>query len=283
MKIFVTGGTGFVGRYAVEELLKHGHTVLVLSRGKHKPMRRLTFLRGDLSTMAKWEGAVRRFKPQGALHLAWEGIPDYGPENSMRNLAYGIDLMHLLGRIGCKKVVSTGSCWEYGAESGKVSESTRVKIMNAFTAAKSALHGIGEAIAKESGMSFVWGIIFYIYGPGQKATSLIPHLITNKLQNIPPSVKNPNGGNDFVYVADVARALRMLLEKKTPSSVYNLGSGKLTSVREIANLVYGKKVLAGSGKAVGFYADISRIKKELGWKATTDVKAGIRKMIASYR
>ena len=282
MKIFVTGGTGFVGRHAVAELQKHGHTLLILSRGKHKPSRKTSYLRGDLSTLAKWEKQLKRFKPDAALHMAWEGIPDYGPENSMRNLMQGVNLIRALGGAGCKKIVATGSCWEYGAEYGEVSEDDSLKIEKPFPAAKFALHRIGDATAKIYGMQFVWARIFYVYGPGQKSASLIPHLIENNMRGIAPDIKNPNGGNDFVYVGDVARALRLLVEKNTKSSVFNLGSGKVTGVREIAEIIYGKKVIAGRGKTTGFYADLSRTKKELGWKPRVGIRKGIRAMLTLY-
>ncbi len=283
MKIFVTGGTGFVGRHAVEELKKRGHTLLVLSRGKHTPSRKTSYIRGDLSTLATWEKQLRKFKPDAALHMAWEGIPDYGPEASMRNLVYGMNLVRALGNAKCKKIVATGSCWEYGVDLGKVSEDDAVKIEKPFPASKIALHRIGAAAAQAYGMRFVWGRIFYVYGPGQKSASLIPHLIESKLRGEMPQVKNPNGGNDFVYVGDIARGLRMLVEKDAKSSVFNLGSGRVTGVREIAEIIYGRKVIAGRGKATGFYAEVSRVKKEIGWKPAVDIRKGIRAMLASYR
>lgn len=282
MKIFVTGGTGFVGRHAVAELQKHGHTLLILSRGAHTPSRKTRYLHGDLSTLSRWEKYVKRFKPDAALHMAWEGIPDYGPENSMRNFVYGMNLIRALGDAKCKKIVVTGSCWEYGVEAGRVSEDDPLTIEKPFPAAKVALHRIGAAAADAYGMRLVWGRIFYVYGPGQKSTSLIPYLIESNLRGEMPRAKNPNGGNDFVYVGDVARALRLLVEKNTKSSLFNLGSGTVTGVREIAHIIYGKKVIAGRGKARGFSADLSRTKKELGWKPRTSIKEGIRKMIASY-
>lgn len=282
MKIFVTGGTGFVGRHTVAELQKHGHTLLILSRGKYESSRKTSYVRGDLSTLSRWERQLRHFKPDAALHMAWEGIPDYGPENSMRNLAQGIDLIRALGGAGCKKVVVTGSCWEYGVEKGEVSEGDPLVIEKSFPAAKNALRCIGTAVAQAHDMRLVWARIFYVYGPGQKSTSLIPHLIENKFHGDMPRTKNPNGGNDFVYVGDVARALRLLVEKNTKSSIFNLGSGTVTGVREIAEIIYGKKVIAGRGKPVGFYADLSRVKKELGWKPAVGMKEGVKKMIVLY-
>jgi len=281
MKIFVTGGTGFVGSHVVEELSKKGHTVLILSRGKHASTRTVRYLRGDLSTLATWKKQLNKFKPAAAIHMAWEGIPDYGPENSVRNLSYGVALMRALAGAHCKKVVVTGSCWEYGTLQGALKEDDAVRILNPFSATKLALAKMGEVVARESNMAFVWARIFYVYGPGQKSISLIPHLIARKRAGLLPEIKNPNGGNDFVYVGDVARAIRLLTEKRTKTSLYNIGAGKLTGVREIANVIYGKKIIPGRGKPSGFYADITRIKKEFGWRPKVGIQEGIRKMETS--
>lgn len=210
-----------MGKHVIRELQKRNHKLLVLLRNGAKgdsqsafsSKRNLILLRGDLSNVAQWRKKLFAFKPQAALHLAWEGIPDYGLETSLKNFSQGIALTRVLGEAGCKKVVATGSCWEYGRDSGKISEDADPRPANAFSAAKTALHWLGREAAKEYGMEFIWARIFYVYGPGQKASSLIPHLIADKLHGVLPAIKNPNGGNDFVYVGDVARASHAPREK----------------------------------------------------------------------
>src|SRR5581483_8361008 len=104
MRIFITGGTGFVGKHAVEELQKGGHQPLLLSRRDPKKLfkssRGLKFLRGDLADISRWKRQLASFKPQAALHMAWEGIPDYGPEMSVKNIDLSAELMRILGEIG---------------------------------------------------------------------------------------------------------------------------------------------------------------------------------------
>ncbi len=283
MRVFITGGTGFVGKHTVEELQKHGHQVLILSRKNPKTIfssrRNLAFLRGDLSDIKKWQKKLAVWKPEVAFHLAWESLPDHGFEMSSKNLLQGIELVRVLSKVGCKKVVAAGSCWEYGRTSGKMSEEIDPRLTDAFSVAKVALCWLGKEAAKLSGMEFVWARIFYVYGPGQKASSLIPYLINEKLRGALPDVKNPNGGNDFIYVDDVARALRLLIEKKTPHVIYNIGSGHITGVREIVRVVYGKDVIKRKGRAEGFYADIRKIKKDIGWRPVTGIGMGVREMM----
>ena len=250
MRIFITGGTGFIGRPTVLELQKCGHQLLLLAPESRRESserfggRGIPLTKGDLGNPKKWEVAVKRFRPEAALHMAWEGLPDYGEDISEKNLIQGLRFYRLLGKIGCKKVVTTGSCWEYGIRQGKLSEDMPLHPFNAFSAAKNALHWFGECIAGDYDMQFIWTRLFFVYGPGQRKESLIPYLISCKKMGIKPEIKNPNKGNDFIYVNDIALALGILLEKRIKGSgvTYNIGAGRLISNVKVLNTVYGKKI-----------------------------------------
>lgn len=291
MRIFITGATGFIGQPLVRQFLRGKHKILILSRDTPRAKNlfgsshKLSFVQGDLSNLAKWANSVRRFRPEACVHMAWEGIPDYGVSMSIKNLTYGLELFNLLIKSGIKKIVSTGSCWEYGINSGKLREEMGIKPKNAFSAAKNALHWLGAWIAKEHNIQFVWTRIFFAYGPGQKKTSLIPCLLNGKKFGEVPKLKNPNGANDFIYIDDVARALAMLIEKREPNqfSLYNIGSGALTKVKNIADFIYGEKRSIISYGGSGCYADIAKIKKEIGWAPKVNITDGVRKMLKYHR
>ncbi|MBU0536631.1 MAG: NAD-dependent epimerase/dehydratase [Nanoarchaeota archaeon] len=279
MKIFITGGTGFIGRYILDRLRNHDILLLV-----HEPEEfssdNINRIYGNLGDINRWKSDVKKFQPEACLHMAWEGIPDYGPESSIRNLGYGIELIKMLGEIGCKKFVSTGSCWEYGSERGMLKEDDAVRPKNAFSAAKNCLHWIGKEIAEKNGMIFVWTRLFYVYGPGQRPGSLIPSIIDCIKKGKQPDIKNPGNRNDFVYVEDVADALRLIVEKADKSTIYNIGSGESTRVKKVAEIIagiYGKDIDIGEQGDSDFSADISRI-NGLGWSPRTGLEQGISKM-----
>ena len=176
MRIFITGGTGFIGKPLVKNLEQEGHELLLLFRQSDKEHRRDmpqngNIVIGDLLKINDWKENVKNFQPEVTIHLAWEGIPDYGVKTSIKNLKYGLNLFEELASLGCKKIICTGSCWEYGQNQGKISEDSPVKSSNAFIAAKNALHWLGREIAKENNMQFIWTRLFYVYGPGQRKNS----------------------------------------------------------------------------------------------------------------
>ncbi|MDO8515869.1 MAG: NAD(P)-dependent oxidoreductase [bacterium] len=280
MRIFVTGGTGFIGTHAVAELAKRGHKLLVLSRRRTVLPGGCVLLRGDLATFGRLEKQIKKFKPDAVLHLGWEGLPDIGPEMSLRNLLYGIDVVRLAVSVGAKKIVISGSMFEYGEAQGAIKEEDGPHPIIPVSAAKTALRFIGQAMAKQSSIDFVWAIFFSVYGPGQKPHSLIPHLLERMRLGLALDVKNPGAANDFVYVTDVVRALALILEKHKPgqNDTYNVGSGKLTSVKDVVREIYGKEMIRTRVNP-GYYADITRMKKEFGWKPKVGIKEGIRKTL----
>ena len=293
MKIFITGGEGFIGSHVVTKLLTRKHKLLLLSRnpslGRKKKFRGAVFVKGDLKNIKAWAKKLRQFKPDVVMHLAWEGLEsyDFSAKTSSRNLMNSLNLISLAASLGCKKFLSTGSSWEYGRLRGKFRESDPLEFgghVPNFIIAKRAIRSFGEQIARESGMQFLWARLFFVYGPGQKSRALIPSLVQSFQNGKTPEVKNKLGANDFVYVEDVAEAIVKILEKSKKSSVvYNIGSGHLTSVARIANLVaknFGKKpIVKELKKPNGFWADISKVGRELGWRPKTRIERGVQKTI----
>ena len=295
MRVFVTGGTGFIGTHVVKKLESEGDTLLLLSRGSKAAYslldipKTVNIISGDLSDINSWKDELKKFQPDATIHMAWEGLPDYGYKTSIRNLKYGLDLVTMLAESGCERFISTGSCWEYGQQHGKLHEEIPAKPFNSFTAAKNALHWMGREIAKENNMLFIWTRLFYVHGPGQREASLIPYIINCVRKGKKLEIKTPHARNDFVFVEDVAEAISMLVKNCKQSAVYNIGSGYSTSVQDIIKIAcdnydfqyQSEKVTPHqiSESFVDFWADISRIQTDVGWVPKIDIKEGIQRTI----
>jgi nucleoside-diphosphate-sugar epimerase len=151
---------------------------------------------------------------------------------------------------------------------------------------------MGEEIAKEKDLQFIWTRFFYVYGPGQKPTSLLPYIITSVLSKVTPQIKTPDARNDFIFVDDVGSAIASIVEKcQGKNIIYNIGSGYSTSVREIIKIAYEKKEIpfsqdlfpkAQESDKVNFWADISKIKSDIGWEPKVSLDEGIERMLEYY-
>lgn len=322
MRIFVTGGTGFIGKHLVKRLIGQEHELRLLSRNPERygglESKSTKFISGNLSDVTEWKDKVKEFDPQAAIHLAWEGIPDYSSATSIKNLMRGINLCSLLAETDCKQIISTGSGWEYGLQRSSLAETTAINPHNAFAAAKNSLHWVGRHLAEENGMQFDWLRIFYVYGPGQREGAIIPYIIRCIKDGRTPEIKTPSARNDFVYIDDVVGAItgvlanqsageehsQKILYASNPSvsdsqsllpaghagSVYNIGSGILTRVGEIISLVYaklGKELdIACEGNKIsppydGSFANLTHIKERIGWEPKVNLSEGISRMIAA--
>lgn len=289
MKIFITGGSGFIGTYVVNKL--QNEELLILNHTKKVPNYQNTqLIHSTLEDIKQWKDRVEIFKPDATIHLAWEGIPDYGVEMSAKNLNHGLQLYEFLSQIECKTILTTGSCWEYGGQQGKLSEDTPYKPFNAFTAVKHSLYTKGKEICRRININFIWTRLFYVYGPGQRKESLIPYLINCAKNGHIPEIKNPNAKNDFIYVEDVAEAICRLISKAKISNDFNIGSGKLTSIQDIIDIIFkifklNKKIKKAEAQhqdiLSSFYANISKIEKAVGWKPKINIEEGIQKTIES--
>lgn len=286
MKIFITGASGFIGRQVISLLDKH-ELLIVDICNPQIANRSSQYINGDLSQLEKWSGAVRDFAPDACIHLAYKGLPDYSVHLCLENFSATIQLYKLLSDLGCKKVLTAGTCWEYGNLQRQVSEADTTTQMNVFASFKSSQCLIGSTIAAQAGMDFIWARIFFVYGFGQRTSSLIPSCVRTFQQGQIPDIKTPMAINDFIHVTDVARAIAALIDSNNTKGIYNIGSGVPTTVADICKRIadhMGKKGIESNNcslkPSTGFWADISRINTATGWKPEMSLDAGIQDTIS---
>ena len=285
MRIFITGGAGFIGKNLVPAL--SGHELLCLSHSQkiESGNQDLKIISGDLNNSETNIDELESFKPDCCIHLAWYGLPNYSVENSTKNLLAGIGLIENLVNIGCKKIFIAGSCWEYGNAQGEVKESHQLVQPDIFASFTSSLQLISESICKESSTNLLWGRIFFVYGPGQRNNSLIPSCYKSLKNSEKLKIKDPLARNDFIYISDVVESIRKLVESEVNSGVYNIGSGSIVPVWEVVNLVAAKLGLPQPYKdmptiAGGNWANMNKMKL-LNWMPKFSIESGVSNTIKS--
>ncbi|NTV28859.1 MAG: NAD(P)-dependent oxidoreductase [Candidatus Omnitrophica bacterium] len=291
MKILVTGATGFIGQKLVPKLAA-GHELTVVCRpGSGSVVTPHRVLEADLNAPAVFFDELKKISPDVCIHLAWEGIPDYGFNISRNNLMQAAQLwQHLVLECGCRKIVTTGSCWEYGKAFGACREDEPLAVSDSyFVWAKRALCELGMTLAAKQGISFIWSRLFYVYGDGQRSGALIPTLTDVLSKGGRPLIKTPHNANDFVHVEDVAEGLALAAHKELPSGIYNFGSGHSTPVWKVCEILeramgsqarYAAELSASSVPAsADFRADTAKTKDVLGWSARTGLEEGIHQYL----
>ncbi len=293
MKILLTGPTGFIGSTFAGLALQHGHTVagLILpseSIPQHLPKTdQLVWLRGTLET-APWK-EIEEFNADVCVHTAWITTPGVyleSPENLRFRDASAVFLRKAQA-LGINHIVALGTCIEYRISNAPLSEATtRIEPATTYARCKNDLRVTLEADAQARGVTFCWGRVFYPYGPREHPSRLCSSIITKLSRDEKILLRTPGSTKDYVYIADLADAILTLVEKKFSGPI-NLGTGVGVTVRDIAQTLaelMGKSGLVEEAHPpevdpLGFVvADASRL-RQLGWRATNDLRAGLEKLL----
>lgn len=233
MKVLVTGATGFIGNYVVEELLQKGHEVIASSansgKAKNVPLfDKVTYKAFDLS---QFDPAIDYYdlfdRPANLIHLAWEGLPNYKSSfheevNLPRHLAF---LKSMIGN-GLTDLTVTGTCFEYGMQEGSLKEDMPAYPDNPYGKAKNSLRVGLEELQKQYSYILKWARLFYMYGKGQNPNSLLAQL--DKALENKEGTFNMSGGQqtrDFLPVEKVAANIVKIALQEKVTGVINCCSG----------------------------------------------------------
>lgn len=291
MRVLLTGSTGFLGRAVLRRLAVDGHAVTALvRRAAVSQSAGAEVAVADLGDTAAVARVVQQVRPDACIHLAWQGIPDYSEPVSQFNLQASIDLFRALAAVGtCRKILVSGSCFEYGITRGACAETDVITVNSYFSWAKHALRLYATILSKDRNIDVGWFRIFYVYGPNQRPQALIPSIVASLRRGSVPELRNPRHANDFVYVDDVADAFGAALTRPLVGGIYNLGSGEATAVGDVC-LAAAREIapdrplprLSDIGDdRVRFWADTAHTRDALGWSAATDLRSGIRRYCES--
>ena len=233
MKIAITGATGFIGRHVRNALAKTDHDVVLVARRSERAgeiTARESIVAADLHhERTDW---FKLFgKPDAVLHLAWGGLPNYMDAYHVEvELPMQSKFLKALIESGLKKLVVTGTCYEYGMSSGALSEDQETNPNTPYGIAKDNLRKELFELQQRKNFDLTWARIFYPYGEGQSESSLYSQLKNAILSNQEFLMGNGRQVLDFIQVEKVASSLLSLLTSCMNLGVVNIGSGKPQTV-----------------------------------------------------
>lgn len=240
-KVLVTGATGFIGNYVIDELLRHSCTVIASSRDEKKAeasdwFGKVKYIPFDLQ---QTDPSIDYYKffdsPDAMIHLAWQGLPNY--KNAFHieeNLPRHRKLLKNLIANGLRDLTVAGTCFEYGMHEGCLKEDMDAQPANAYAIAKNELRRSLEDMGKESNVDIKWPRLFYMYGKGQHPNSLFSQL-DRALANGDKTF-NMSGGEqvrDYLPVEQMAALIVKIALQIEVTGVINCCSGKPVVLKQL--------------------------------------------------
>ena len=297
MKIFVTGGAGYIGSVTTELLLNAGHTVAVfdnLERGHREAVdRRAKFIGGDLRDLRSIAGAMKRVKPDAVMHFAaYALVPESmaKPEIYFRNnVVGGCNLAEAMLSAGVPRIVFSSTCATYGQpERVPITEDERQAPTNPYGESKLMFERALTWYEKLSGLKPVFLRYFNACGASENfgedhdpETHLIPLVLQVALGkrdhvNIcGDDYDTPDGTclRDYIHIADLAQA-HMLALVSEHTGAFNLGTGAGYSVKQVVETARAvtwhpiPAVVAARrpGDPARLVAGAEKARRVLGWK-----------------
>lgn len=240
MKVAVTGATGFVGRHVLEALRARNTEVVAVSRPRSDGL--LAGSDIDIVTMDIAECGTDAFERIGApdvlVHLAWDGLPNYKSVAHV-DMQLPVQRRFLQACIasGLKHLVVSGTCLEYGMQSGELHEDMPNSPSTSYGNAKDMLRRELQDLQSTRPFDLTWLRLFYLYGPGQASSSLYSKLKT-AIENGDPTFDMSPGDQvrDFLPIQEAARHMVDLALRPRNNGVVNICSGNPVA---IADLVRG--------------------------------------------
>jgi len=304
MKILVTGGAGFIGSHVVDFYIAHGYDVVVvddLSTGRITNLNpAATFYKLDIRDPEVAE-IFEKEKPDYINHHAAQmdvrrSVADPFFDADV-NIIGSLKLIEYAKRYQIKKFIyiSSGGAAYGEPEYLPCDEDHPVNPICPYGASKHTVEHYLFIYHINYGLKYI--VIRYpnVYGPRQnpRGEAGVVAIFSGKMLAGDRVSINGNGEQqrDFVHVSDCARANILAINANKDHHIYNLGSGRGTSINEIYILLakitgYKKKAQHGPAK-VGethrIYLNADNARQDLGWQQTIPLEKGLEDTVNYYR
>jgi UDP-glucuronate 4-epimerase len=309
MNILITGCAGFIGFHLSDYLLKNtDHKIYGIDnlnkyysvKLKKDRLRQLVkfknfnFKKIDISSQSILK---IDYKPEIIINLAAQAGVRYSfknPDSYIKSNIYGFNNILELARMYSSRLIYASSSSVYGNKKTPFSERIKVdNALNLYASTKIFNESQASVYANNFKINTVGLRFFTVYGPWGRPDMFI-HKIFDAIKNN-KEVELYNFGNnfrDFTYVADVVRAISLILADNSyqKNNIYNISNGKSYKVKTLVSKIekitnkklIKKNVLPAEGDMYITKGSITKIYKKYNFKSLTEIDKGLEKYFSWY-
>jgi UDP-glucose 4-epimerase len=300
MKCVVTGGAGFIGSHLVDRLLDEGHEVVVIDNfaigrldnlASHATSSRLRIVRADVADRAAIEPHFAGI--DWVFHLA--ALADIVPSIEAplpyhrANVDGTVNVLEAARQAGVKRFIYAASSSCYGIpDVYPTPETAAIRPMYPYALSKNLGEQCVMHWCRVYKLPAVALRLFNVFGPRHRTTgtygAVFGVFLAQKLAGKPFTVVGDGEQTrDFTFVSDVADAFVTAARSGISNEIFNVGSDNTYSVNRLVALLGGDKVHIPKrpGEPDCTFADITKIKRALGWAPKVRFEDGVATMLAS--
>ena len=300
-RVLITGASGFVGaNLARRALQRDDEVILGLRPGSDRWRLReieadAQIVEADLRDRQAVDRMLGESRPELVLHLATHGAYSWQSDSDLifeTTVLGTVNLLTACEAAGVRRLINAGTSSEYGYKDHPPKEDELPEPNSDYAAAKAAANTWCGYFARERGVEVVSLRLYSIYGPWEEPKRLIPTIVREALGGSLPPLVSPDVARDFVFVDDACSAFLLAADaaEVAPGAVYNVASGRQTTIRDVVETVratFGVEAEPDWGSmperawdTTSWVGDPAKIERELGWRAETDLAEGLRRTAA---
>jgi dTDP-glucose 4,6-dehydratase len=315
MRLFVTGGAGFIGsnfiRYWLEryprdhifnyDSLTYAADPASLDDIAESASEHYEFGVGDIAAPRRVTESLEAFRPDIIVNFAAESHNSRGvldPGAFVRTNVLGTQvLLEAARQMRVPRFHHVSTCEVYGDlpldSLATFSEESPYRPRTPYNASKAAADLIVRAYFATFELPVTISNSANNYGPFQHPEKVLPLFTTNALDNVPlPLYRHSENKREWIHVRDHCEAIDLVIRKGRPGETYNIGTGDERSVEEIADAVLTELGAPASLKTYvsdrpghdrRYLLDHTKIQRELGWEPKTPFDKGVRDTVAWYK
>ena len=300
-KVLITGASGFVGGYLTNALVDMGVQVYGLSRRTTVSKNGMRYILADIRDKDIINNIILDLRPTHIFHLA--ASKERGSEVSGFRRSYEMNLLGTLSLLeACvrlkpaPKLISLGTCEEYGQVSGPFDENMREIPVSNYACSKVAVTDMIQSFVLGHGISSVILRPSLTYGPGQGSEMFLPLLIRSLIGRLNFPMTAGEQMRDYIHVRDLVQAILLAsVDSKANGEILNVSSAVPIRLIDLANLVADMispscrelievgRIPYRDGEAMNYWADNKKAKDLLSWSPEVILEDGLKETVEYYR
>lgn len=300
MKVFITGGAGFIGSHLADRLIARGDEVMVIDnyatgrRDNLTPHARLAVVEGTIADETLVNRLFDEFKPEKVVHAAASyKDPENWQEDALTNVLGSAIIAKACKRLNVQRLIYFQTALCYGLKPIEQPITLKHPFFSgsypggsSYAISKTG----GEQYMELTGLDFISFRLANAYGP-RNLSGPLPTFFHRLTNNKPCFVMDTR--RDFIYVQDLVDVVMKALDGKGSRGYYHISSGSDYSIKELFDatikalgIKLDKEVEVrprGEDDVYTILIDPAETNKDFDWKITTPLETGVKAAIDWYK